>query len=77
MHDMLKIMAPSGTVNYEDLVAGYVAKMPSGGEGRDNRKRDAKRAVEELITKRLAYMHGEDRVSLTSLIVSDDAGWLQ
>lgn len=76
MYDILKVMAPSGTVNYDDLVAGYVAKMPKGGEGRDNRKRDAKRAIEELITKRLAHMHAEDRVSLTSLVTSGDDGWL-
>ena len=77
MLDILKTMAPSGTVNYDDLVAGYAAKMPKGGEGRDNRKRDAKRALEELITKRLAHMHGEDRVSLTSLVQTGDDGWLQ
>jgi KaiC/GvpD/RAD55 family RecA-like ATPase len=76
MFDILKVMAPSGTVNYDDLVAGYVAKMPKGSEGRDNRKRDAKRAIEELITKRLAHMHGDDRVSLTSLVTTGDDGWL-
>ena len=76
MFDMLKVMAPSGTVNYEDLVAGYVAKMPKGSEGKDNRKRDAKRAVEGLIAKRLCYMHENDRVSLTSLVNSGDDGWL-
>lgn len=75
MLDMLKIMAPSGTVNYEDLIAGYMKKMPPG-DGKDNRKRDAKRAIEELIAKRLAFMHGEDRVSLTSLVTSGDEGWL-
>jgi hypothetical protein len=77
MFDMLKVMAPSGTVNYEDLVAGYVAKMPKGSEGKDNRKRDAKRAVEGLIAKRLCYMHENDRVSLTSLVTSGDSGWLE
>lgn len=76
MFDILKTMAPSGSVNYDDLVAGYVAKMPKGSEARDNRKRDAKRAIEELITKRLAHMHDEDRVSLTSLVVTGDDGWL-
>lgn len=76
MFDILKTMAPSGSVNYEDLVSGYVSKMPKGSEGRDNRKRDAKRAIEELITKRLAFMHSEDRVSLTSLVTTGDEGWL-
>jgi hypothetical protein len=75
MYDILRVMAPSGTVAYEDLVAGYVAKMPKG-EGKDRRSRDAKRALEQLISKKLAYMHGEDRVSLTSLVTSGDDGWL-
>lgn len=78
MLDMLKLMAPSGSVNYEDLVDGYAAKMPKGSEtGRDNRKRDAKRAIEELIAKRLAYMHEGDRVSLTSLVTSGPGDWLE
>lgn len=77
MYDVLKTVAPSGTVALEDLVAGYTAKVPKGTEGRDNRKRDAKRALEELIAKKLAYMHGDDRVSLTSLITSGNEGWLE
>jgi len=75
MLDVLKTVAPSGTVNVDDLIAGYALKMPKT-EGRDNRKRDGKRALEELITKKLAFMHGEDRVSLTSLVTSGDDGWL-
>ncbi len=71
----LKTMAPSGTVNLEDLLNGYVAKMPPG-EGRDLRKRDAKRALEGLIAKRLAFMHENDRVSLTSLVTSGEKDWL-
>lgn len=77
MLDILRTMAPSGTVGYEDLVAGYASKMPKGDGERDNRKRDAKRALEELITKRLAHMHDNDRVSLTSLVTTGDDGWLQ
>lgn len=75
MLDILRTMAPSGTVNYEDLVAGYVAKMPKGDDNMRPR-RNAQRAIEELIVKRLAHMHGEDRVSLTSLVTSGDEGWL-
>lgn len=73
--DTLKTMAPSGTVNLDDLVEGYVAKMPRS-DGRDNRKRDAKRALGNLCSKKLAFMHGEDRVSLTSLVTTGDEGWL-
>lgn len=74
--DILKTMAPSGTVNIDDLVAGYVAKMPKSEGVKDNRKRDARRGLEELIAKRLAYMHGEDRVSLTSLVTAGNDEWL-
>jgi archaellum biogenesis ATPase FlaH len=76
MFDLLKTMAPSGTVAYEDLVAGYVEKMPLGVSKRDNRRRDANRALEELIAKRLAFMHDNDRVSLTSLVTAGADGWL-
>ena len=75
LYEVLKVMAPSGSVDYDDLVAGYIRKMPRG-EGRDNRKRDAKRALEELIAKKLAFMHGDDRVSLTTSIKLDDGEWL-
>lgn len=76
LFDVLKTMAPSGTVDLEDLLAGYATKMPRA-EGRDNRRRDGRRALEELITKRLAYMHGEDRVSITSLVTTGDDAWLK
>jgi hypothetical protein len=77
MFEVLRTMAPNGTVNYEDLVNGYVAKMPKG-DGKDNRKRDAKAALQDLIGKKLAYMHGEDRVSLTSLVTAGtNEDWLK
>lgn len=78
MLDMLRTMAPSGTVNYEDLVEGYLAKLPAADakQRRDN-KSHGKRALEELIAKRLAHMHGDDRVSLTSLVTSGNEGWLE
>ncbi len=78
MYDVLKTMAPSGTVHIDDLVAGYTAKMPPSGDTKDRRNRDARRALEGLIAKRIAHMHGEDRVSLTSLVTPGDASaWLQ
>lgn len=73
--DLLKIMAPSGTVAYDDLLAGYLAKTPKGESTNAQRRSHAKRALEGLIAKRLAYMHGEDRVSLTSLVTSG-GDWL-
>jgi hypothetical protein len=76
LYEVLKTMAPSGTVNYEDLVAGFVKKMPRGEAARDTRKRDAKRALEELIAKKLAYMHDDDRVSLTTNIQMDSGDWV-
>jgi KaiC/GvpD/RAD55 family RecA-like ATPase len=74
--EVLKTMAPGGTVDKEDLFNGYTAKMPKSSEGRDRRNRDAQRALEGLIAKRLAFMHENDRVSLTSLITTSE-DWLQ
>lgn len=71
VYDMLKIMAPSGTMSVEDLMAAHKSKMPAGG-----RKRDGERALEALCAKKLAFMQGEDRVSLSSLVTSGDEGWL-
>lgn len=75
--DVLKTVAPSGSVDLQDLRDGYLAKMPAAGETDKNRKRDFKRALENLCSKRLAHMHAGDRVSLTSLVTSGDAGWLE
>jgi putative DNA primase/helicase len=76
MHDLLKTMAPSGTVAEEDLIEGYKAKVPKGDTERDQRRNHARAALTSLIAKRLAYKHGEDRVSLTSLVTTGDDGWL-
>jgi hypothetical protein len=76
MLDMLKIMAPSGTCDYNDLVEGYLKKMPAGESSRAQRRSRAKGALEGLCAKRLAHMHGDDRVSLSSLITTDSTGWL-
>jgi AAA domain len=67
--DLLRLMAPSGTCNEEDLFKAYRAKVPKG-EGRDQRVGHARVALTGLIAKKLAYKHGEDRVSLTSLVTS-------
>lgn len=72
----LKTMAPSGTVDLDDLREGATKTQPKDGEGRDNRKRDFKRGLEGLISKGLAYMHGEDRVGLTALKQVTDEEWL-
>ncbi len=76
MLDTLKVMAPSGTVNKEDLFEGYKKKMPKTSDGPDRRRRDAQRALEGLIAKRLAFMQENDRVSLTSLVTSSEKDWL-
>lgn len=76
MHGLLKVMAPTGAVNETDLFEGYKAKVPKG-EGRDQRLNHARQALTGLIAKRMAYMHGEDRVSLTSLVTTGLEGWLE
>ncbi len=76
VYEALKTMAPSGTVHIDDLLAGYVAKMPPTGGKRDQRRRDGQRALADLCAKKLAFMHDDERVSLTSLVTSGDDGWL-
>jgi hypothetical protein len=75
IHDLLKTMAPSGTVAEEDLIEGFKARVPRG-DGRDQRRSHAVAALTSLIAKRMAFKHGEDRVSLTSLVTSGSEGWL-
>lgn len=75
--ETLKVMAPSGTVDLTELINGIVPKLVKDPDGRDLRRKNAFRAVEQLCVKKLAYMHGEDRVSLTSLVTSDEEGWLK
>lgn len=72
-YDTLKVMSAGGSVNLEDLMLGIVAKTPKT-EGRDFRRRNAERALHSLIAKKLAFMQGEDRVSLTTAI--EDHAWL-
>jgi hypothetical protein len=77
LFDVLKTVAPSGTVNKDDLITGYQRKMPKDDDNKRPR-RDAMRALEGLIAKRLAFMHENDRVSLTSLVVAgNDEDWLK
>ena len=73
--DLLKTMAPSGTVNEEDLIEGYKARK-ARGDGRDQRRSIAVRALNALEANRLAFKHGEDRWSLTSLVTSTE-DWLK
>lgn len=76
LFDLIKVMAPSGTVCDEDLIEGFKKKVPRSDGDRDQRRAHAKRALTNLVAKKLAFIHGEDRVSLTSLVTSGDDGWL-
>lgn len=67
VYDSLKTLAPFGTVHVEDLIAAYRNEIPKG-EGKDRRGADAKRALENLIAKKLVHMHGEFQVSLSPLV---------
>jgi AAA domain len=76
MLELLKVVAPTGTVNEEDLIEGYKKKVAKG-EGRDQRKAHAVRALTGLVAAKKAFKHGEDRWSLTSLITTGDDGWME
>lgn len=73
---VLKTMTPSGeSVEREDLVAGIAVKLTSTG-GKDNRRRDAARAIDALIANGQIYTHGETRVSLTPVVAMQQGEWL-
>lgn len=68
--DVLKTMAPSGTANLEDIINGALVRkgkpLDAGKQTRDD-QRNLRRAVDELIAKKLVWMHGGE-VSLTPLV---------
>lgn len=74
VYDTLQAMSAGGSVNLEDLMEGVKLKMPKP-EGRDQRVRNAERALTGLISKGLAFMQGEDRVSLTSVVEVSETEW--
>jgi len=73
VHDTLATMAPSGTCSIEDLIEGVKVKLPKEGEGRDLRRQRTLEAIRRtLIPGGYAYMHGEDRISLTNIQQAQD-----
>jgi AAA domain len=74
--DTLKIMAPSGTCNIEDLIEGVKTKLPKA-EGRDLRRQYVTGALmRSLIPLGWAFMHGEDRIGLTNIRQLEEPAWL-
>ena len=77
VYDTLATMAPSGTCNVDDLIEGVKKKLPSSEGARDLRRQNINTALtRSLIPAGWAFMHGEDRISLTN-IVQDDTGWME
>jgi hypothetical protein len=76
--DVLKTMAPTGATDLEEIVEAALSKKGKGitdGQTKDDR-RNMRRTFDELVSKKLVFAHGENRVSLTSLITgSGDAGF--
>ena len=72
MLEVLEMMAPSGTVNVEDLDAGYAKKF--GGTPRTLRTYEKRQA---LIAAGWAFMHDEDRIGLTNIKqLDEEPSWL-
>ena len=79
VYDTLATMAPSGTCNVEDLIEGVKTKLPAvlSPTGRDLRRQNVLQTLgRTLIPAGWAYMHGEDRVSLTNIVQQEDEAWL-
>ena len=73
-YQALKTIAPVGSVYVSDLYAAIKAKMPPSSGSKRHRP---DKALTDLIAKKLAFMHGTDRVSLTSNIKLDEQEWMQ
>ena len=79
VYDTLATMAPSGTCNVEDLIEGVKTKLPAvlSPTGRDLRRQNVLQTLgRTLIPAGWAYMHGEERVSLTNIVQQEDEEWL-
>lgn len=74
--DTLKVMSAGTSVNTEDLLEGVLTKLPRP-EGRDTRRATILRALTGLVSKGLAFMQSEDRVSLIRPVEVEDNSWLQ
>ncbi len=74
----LKLMAPFGTVDLSDLTEGAVKTLPKDPSGKDRRRANIRRALEGLVAKNLAFMHPNDRVSLSATVSTQesDTSWL-
>ena len=68
-----KMVTPEAPhVAQDDLLEGAVTKLAKEGDGRDFRKRNAKRGLDGLLAKHLAYMK-DGRVSMSNAETADDA----
>jgi hypothetical protein len=78
VHDTLAVMAPSGTCHITDLIDGVKKKLPRNEGEKDLRRQRAREAISRtLIPGGYAYMHGEDRISLTNIVqVEEEPAWL-
>lgn len=71
MMDVLKLMAGAGSVDKDEVRKAASKKFAS-----DRPMRDAARALDGLVGKKLAFVHG-DRVSLTPAVETTDDSWMQ
>lgn len=72
--ETLQKMSVGTSVDLDDLLAGCIKHLAQEADGRDTRKRNAKRGLDGLLAKKLAFMH-EGRVSLTSVRNADDGAF--
>ncbi len=77
LFDILNTMAPTGTVDRDELLNAFEVKLKA--RGGKPRKGNLERVLQQLIGKRLAFTHGEDSVSLTSAVIRDNdpVSWLE
>jgi hypothetical protein len=72
--DVLKRTACGTSVDLDDLLEGCKKHLAKEGDGKDQRKKNAKRGLDGLIAKKLAFMT-DGRVSLQSVHATDESAF--
>jgi hypothetical protein len=67
----------NGLVPQHTLLQCSMAKLPEDNEKADNRRKNMKSAIEQLISKKLIFLHPNNHVALHDVQVATEEAWLE
>lgn len=77
IYDTMKELSADGDdVKYVVLVERARDKLPNGDGSKDRRRDNLKKAVDDLIAKKVLFLHGGNCISLTDVASATDEDWL-